>query len=199
MSAGVIVGIVFGVLLLLAIGFILWVVGIYNALITLRNAVKNAWAQIEVQLKRRHDLIPNLVETVKGYAAHEHQTLQDVIQARNMAVSAVGKSIDTQMKAEGQLSQALGRLLLLQEAYPNLKANENFIALQEELTKTEHAIAFARQAYNEGVLQYNNQVQMFPSNIIAGMFHFALEKFFEVEDPKERNVPKVDFTGTRKD
>jgi LemA protein len=185
----IILGIVLGILVLLAITFFV----IYNSLVGLRNQVKNSWAQIDVQLKRRHDLIPNLIETVKGYAAHERQTLEAVTQARNMAVSAVGKGVGEQAKAEGGLSGALSRLFAVAEQYPNLKANENFLALQEELTSTENKISFARQFYNDSVMTLNNKVQMFPSNIIASVSGFKAGEFFEVEAAAEREVPKVSF------
>jgi LemA protein len=181
--------IVIGVLVVLAIFFFT----IYNSLVGLRNQVKNSWSQIDVQLKRRHDLIPNLVETVKGYAAHERQTLEAVTQARNLAVGAVGKGVGEQAKAEGGLSGALSKLLAVAEQYPTLKANENFLALQEELSSTENKISFARQFYNDSVLTLNNKVQMFPSNLIAGVAGFKAGEFFEVEAPAEREVPKVSF------
>jgi LemA protein len=187
---GAIVGIVIGVIVLV---LILWLFATYNGLVKLRNQTKNAWSQIDVQLKRRHDLIPNLVETVKGYAAHERQTLEAVIQARNTAVGAVGKGVGEQAKAEGGLSGALSRLFAVAEQYPNLKANENFLALQEELSSTENKISFSRQFYNDSVLQYNNKTQMAPSNIVAGMFGFKAGEFFQVETPAEREVPKVSF------
>lgn len=167
------------------------VVGMYNALVKLRNAVRNAWSQIDVQLKRRHDLIPNLVETVKGYAAHERGTLEDVIRARSQAVSARG--VDEASRAEQQLSGALGRLMLLVERYPDLKANQNFLALQEELTSTENRIGFARQHYNDSVMTHNTRTQTVPTNIIAGMFNFTQEPFFELEDQAAREAPKVTF------
>lgn len=189
--AGIIAGIVVGVVLVL---LLVWFVGTYNGLVRLRNQTKNAWAQIDVQLKRRHDLIPNLVETVKGYAAHERQTLEAVTEARNIAVSAVGKGVGTQAKAEGELSSALARLLAVVEQYPNLKANQNFLALQEELTSTENKISFSRQYYNDSVLRFNNKIQMFPSNVVAGMFGFKTGEFFEVTAPAEREAPKVSFT-----
>ncbi len=178
------------VLALLIIGLIV----MYNGLVRLRNQVKNAWAQIDVQLKRRHDLIPNLVETVKGYAAHERGTFEAVTNARNMAQAAIGKGVAAQAKAEGELSGFLGRLLAVAEAYPELKANQNFLALQEELTSTENKIAFSRQFYNESVLHFNNKIQMFPSNIIAGMFGFKQGEYFEIETPAEKEVPKVSFS-----
>ncbi|MFA5375754.1 MAG: LemA family protein [Dehalococcoidia bacterium] len=187
---GAIIGIVIGVIVLV---LIIWLFATYNGLVKLRNQTKNAWAQIDVQLKRRHDLIPNLVETVKGYAAHERQTLEAVIQARNTAVGAVGKGVGEQAKAEGGLSGALSKLFAVAEQYPNLKANENFLALQEELSSTENKISFSRQFYNDSVLQYNNKTQMAPSNIVAGMFGFKSGEFFEVEAAAEREAPKVSF------
>jgi len=170
---------------------ILLFIGSYNGLVRLRNRVDNAWAQIDVQLKRRHDLIPNLVETVKGYAAHERETLDSVVQARNQAVSANGPQ--QQGQAEGVLSQALGRLFALAEAYPNLKANENFLQLQEELTATEDKVAYARQFYNDSVTSYNIKIASIPANIIAGMFNFTKRELFEIETPEDRDVPKVQF------
>ncbi len=169
-----------------------WVMGMYNGLVRLRNQVKNAWAQIDVQLKRRHDLIPNLVETVKGYMTHERATLENVTQARNAAASASG--VAEAGKAEGRLSQALGQFYVVAENYPDLKANQNFLALQEEISSTENKIGFARQFYNDAVMQYNNQIQMFPSNMVAGMFNFQQSEFFEIEVEAERDVPKVSFS-----
>jgi len=166
------------------------VVAIYNSLVGKRNRVRNSWSQIDVQLKRRFDLIPNLVETVKGYASHEKQTLDAVISARTKFLSA--KTPEDMMKANGELSQVLGRLFAVSEAYPDLKANTNFMQLQEELTKTEDKIGYARQFYNDVVLNYNNAVQMFPAVIIASMFGFKEESFFKVEET-ERNVPNVSF------
>jgi LemA protein len=180
------------VLIIIAI-LVAIIVGMYNGLIRARNETKNAWSQIDVQLKRRHDLIPNLVETVKGYAAHERQTLEAVIQARNKAVSVAGQGPQAQAQAENQLSSTLGRLFALAEAYPQLKANQNFLALQEELTSTENKISFSRQFYNDSVLRYNNRLQTFPSNIMAGMFGFKQAEFFEVNAPAEREVPTVKF------
>jgi len=171
---------------------IFMVVGMYNALIRLRNQVKNAWAQIDVQLKRRHDLIPNLIETVKGYMVHERQTLESITNARSNAMSA--NSISDKIKAEGELSNLMGRLQVAVEAYPDLKANQNFLALQEELTSTENKISYSRQAYNDQVLFYNNKKQTFPTNIIAGMFNFKDEVFFEIQDQAEKAVPKVSFS-----
>ncbi|UCG84284.1 MAG: LemA family protein [Dehalococcoidia bacterium] len=182
--------VVIGILILLIFLFIMT----YNSLVRLRNQVKNAWAQIDVQLKRRHDLIPNLVETVKGYAAHERQTFEAVTNARNLALSAIGKGVGAQSKAETELSGALSRLLAVAENYPDLKANQNFLALQEELTSTENKISFSRQFYNDSVLGYNNKIQMFPSNMIAGATGFKADEFFEVEAPAEREAPKVSFS-----
>jgi len=167
-------------------------VAMYNGLVQLRNQVKNAWSQIDVQLKRRHDLIPNLVETAKGYMKHERETLESVTQARNLAVQASG--VGEQGKAEGQLTGALNRFYAVMENYPDLKANQNFLALQEELTSTENKISFARQAYNDQAMRLNNKIEMFPSNIMAGMFNFKKVEFFEIEMPAEREVPKVSFS-----
>lgn len=185
-------------LIILAIVVILIIigVGIYNGLVGSRNQVKNAWAQIDVQLKRRHDLIPNLVETVKGYMEHERGTLEAVTNARNLAQSAANAAPGERARAEGELSGALSRLLAVVENYPNLKANENFLALQEELTSTENKISFSRQFYNDTVLKYNNMIQMFPSNVIAGMGNFKAEEFFEVKASEEREAPKVSFSRT---
>ena len=189
MSGALIVLLVFvGLLVVLA----LFVIGIYNALVRLRNQVDNAWSQIDVQLKRRHDLIPNLVETAKGYMKHERETFEAITQARSQAMGA--KSVAETAKAEGQLADALSKFMLVVENYPELKANQNFLALQEELTGTENKIAFSRQNYNDQVLFYNNKIQMFPSNIIAGMCSFTKRDFFEVESTAERAVPKVSFS-----
>ena len=166
-------------------------VSIYNSLVRLRNQVKNAWSQIDVQLKRRHNLIPNLIETVKGYMTHERDTLENITKARSAAVDA--SSIGDKSKAESQLSGALGKFNLVVENYPDLKANQNFLSLQEELTSTENKISFARQSYNDQVLFYNNKIEMFPSNLLAGMYHFLKEEFFEIEVEEEREVPKVKF------
>lgn len=181
-----------GIFAVIIVGILLWVMGIYNGLVRLRNAVKNAWSQIDVQLKRRHDLIPNLIETVKGYMEHERGTLEAVTKARNLAAQANG--VEDQGKAEGQLSQALSNFYVVVEQYPDLKANTNFLALQEELTSTENKIGFSRQAYNDSVMHYNNQIQMFPNNIVAGTFNFGEEKFFEIDLPEERLTPKVSFS-----
>ena len=171
---------------------LLYFVGIFNALVRLRNRAKNAWSQIDVQLKRRHDLIPNLVETAKGYMKHERETLQSVTDARSRAMGA--GTVGEKSKAEGDLSGALSKFMLVVENYPDLKANTNFLSLQEELTSTENRIAFSRQGYNDSVLFYNNKIQMFPSNVVAGAFNFTQEEFFEIEEAGERAVPKVSFT-----
>jgi len=173
---------------------VVWVIGIYNSLVGLRNQVKEAWAQVDVQLKRRFDLIPNLMETVKGYMSHERETLEAVTQARAAVGGAGGGDMEGRMAAEAGLGAALGRLMMVSEAYPDLKASTNFLALQEELSSTENKISFARQFYNEVVMRLNNKVQMFPGNIIAGMFNFAIESFFELEDAEQREAPKVDFS-----
>jgi LemA protein len=172
--------------------FVLYIISIYNSLVGLKNQVKNAWSQIDVQLKRRHDLIPNLIEAVKGYMAHERGTLENITNARSKAVSAQG--VSEKAKAESQLTEAIGKFNLVVENYPDLKANQNFLALQEELTSTENKISFSRQNYNDQVLFFNNKIQMFPSNIIAGMFNFKEEVFFQVEDQSEKAVPKVSFS-----
>ena len=182
---------IFGIIILaIVIILVLVFVGIYNGLVGARNGVKNAWAQIDVQLKRRHDLIPNLVETVKGYMEHERGTLEAVTSARNLAQSMANAGPADRAKAEGDLGSALSRLLAVVENYPNLKANENFLALQEELTSTENKISFSRQFYNDIVLKYNNMIQMFPSNIIAGMGGFQASEFFEVKDAGGKGSPQ---------
>ena len=182
----------FLILLVLIVIVVAWVVGMYNGLVGLRNQVKEAWAQVDVQLKRRFDLIPNLLETVKGYMTHERETLESVTQARAAVAGAGG--LPDRMQAESGLTAALGKLFAVAESYPDLKASTNFLALQEELASTENKISFARQFYNQAVMRLNNKVQMFPSNIIAGMFKFENETFFEVEDEAEREAPKVDFS-----
>ncbi len=167
-------------------------VGMYNSLVQLRNRVKNAWSQIDVQLKRRHDLIPNLVETAKGYMTHERETLTAITDARSRAMGA--GTVQDKGAAEAQLSAAVSRFMVTVENYPDLKANQNFLSLQEELTSTENKISFARQAYNDAVLFFNNKIEMFPSNIIASMFSFRPQEFFEIEEPTQREAPKVQFT-----
>jgi len=193
--------IILGVIAVLVI-LLLWVVSVYNGLVTHRNRYKNAFAQIDVQLKRRYDLIPNLVEVVKKYMAHERETLEAVIKARNIASGAAGKAAadpsDGQCmqqlnRAEGELTGALSRLMVVVEQYPDLKANQNMLSLQEELTSTENKVAFARQAFNDSVMTYNNAREVFPSNIISGMFNFSEAALFEVDDPGERIAPKVSF------
>ena len=179
------------VLIVIVVLLIMFVIGIYNSLVGLRNQVANAWSQIDVQLKRRHDLIPNLIETAKGYMQHERGTMEAVTNARSQAMGA--KGVAESAKAEGVLGRALSKFLLTVEAYPDLKANQNFLALQEELSSTENRIAFSRQAYNDQALFYNNKIQMFPSNVVAGMFNFAKSDFFVIEDAAEKAVPKVSF------
>ena len=178
-------------------------VGIYNRLVALRNDFKNQFAQIDVQLKRRHDLIPNLVETAKGYMAHERGTLDEVVAARNGAVDARRQAtadpsdpgaVQKMAAAEGVLTQSLGRLFAVAEAYPDLKANQTMLQLQGELTDTENRVSLARQAYNESVRNYNTQREIFPNSILAGMFNFAPATLFEIADPGDREVPKVSFT-----
>ncbi|MCX6233172.1 MAG: LemA family protein [Bacteroidetes bacterium] len=179
------------VVLAIIIIVVFYIIGLYNGLIRLRNQVQNAWSQIDVQLKRRHDLIPNLIETVRGYMKHERETLESVTKARSDAMSAV--SVADKAKAEGILGGALGQLRVAVEAYPDLKANQNFLGLQEELSSTENKISFSRQNYNDQVLFYNNKIQMFPSNIIAGMFNFVKSDFFQLEDKADKEVPKVNL------
>ena len=169
---------------------VLFFVSTYNGLVKLRNMVKDQWAQIDVLLKRRADLIPNLVETVKGYTKHEKETLEAVINARNKAVSATG--IEDEMKANGELSGALSKLFALAESYPDLKANSNFMDLQNNLKETEDKISYARQFYNDAVLKYKNKLEVFPSNIVAGIFGFKPEPFFEANEA-ERENPQVKF------
>jgi LemA protein len=189
-------------LLLVAIIIVMFVIGGYNKLVTLRNRFKNAWAQIDVQLKRRYDLIPNLVETAKGYLKHERGTLEAVIAARNAASTANTRvaadpanpeAMKQLVAAEGTLTGALGRLFALSEAYPDLKANQTMAQLMEELTSTENKVSFARQAYNDSVMVYNTQREVFPSSIIAGMFNFTAAELFQIQKPEEREAPKVQF------
>jgi LemA protein len=194
-----ILGILFAIVVVLG----LWVAGIYNKLVNLRNRFKNAFAQIDVQLKRRYDLIPNLVEVAKGYLKHEHSTLEDVIKARNIASAAAqtvaanpadANAMKGLVSAETGLTGALSRLMVVSEQYPDLKANQNMMQLTEELTSTENKISFARQAYNDSVMIYNTAREVFPNVIFAGMFSFLPAELFKVEDPTERNAPKVQFT-----
>jgi LemA protein len=179
------------VIVVIVVLLLLFFVAQYNGLVRLRNRVDNSWSQIDVQLKRRHDLIPNLIETVKGYAAHESGTLEKVVQARNAAISAQGPQ--EQAQAENVLSGALKSIFALAEAYPDLKANQNFLSLQEELTSTEDRISYARQFYNDSVLKYDNKLETFPSNTIAGMFNFQPREYFKTDDAADREVPKVQF------
>ncbi len=193
----------FLVFLAIIAAFVFWAISIYNRLINERNRVRNAFAQIDVQLTRRYDLIPNLVEAVKGYMKHERETLEAVINARNAAQQdlqaakvdpANAEAIKKLGASEGALGAALGRLFALSEAYPDLKANENMMQFQEELASTENKVAFARQAFNDSVLSYNNTAENFPNNIIAGMFRFELASFLEIESDEKRDVPDVSFT-----
>ena len=185
--------VVWVILVIVAVLLVIFV-GTYNGLVRRRNQVKNAWAQIDVQLKRRYDLIPNLVETAKGYMKHERETLEAVTNARNLAQQVSSSGAGVRAKAEGELSSALSRLLVVVENYPDLKASQNFLALQEELTSTENKISFSRQFYNDSVLKYNNQTQMFPSSIIASITGFTASEFFEVTVAAEKEAPKVSFT-----
>lgn len=174
------------IILAVVVIIILYVISTYNSLVHLRNKVKDQWAQIDVQLKRRCDLIPNLVETVKGYAKHEKSTLEDVIKARNSVLSATNP--DEEMKASNEMSSALTKLFALSESYPELKANENFISLQESLKETEDKISYARQFYNDNVMNYKNKIEVFPSNIVASIFKFKPEPFFEATNEERKNV-----------
>ena len=187
MTAIVVLGVLIAVLFL-------WLMSSYNGLVRLKVQAGNAWADIDVQLKRRHDLVPNLVETVKGYAGHEKQTLEAVISARNRAVSAQGPA--AQAEAEGMLTGALRQLFALSEAYPQLRAVESFTSLQTQLTQLEETLQNARRYYNAVVRDYNTSIEQFPSNIVAGMFHFQEREFFELKDEAERAVPKVSFGTT---
>ena len=193
----------FLIFLALIAAIVLLAIGIYNSLIKLRNRVKNAFAQIDVQLTRRYDLIPNLVEAVKGYMKHERETLEAVINARNTAVSSLdaakmdpsnAAAIKELGASEGALGAALGRLFALSEAYPDLKANQNMLQFQEQLTSTENKVAFSRQAFNDAVLSYNNKAENFPNNIIAGSFNFELASFLEIDSEEKREVPEVSFS-----
>jgi len=179
--------------IVLVVLVVLAVIAIYNGLVRKRMQCREAWSQIDVQLKRRYDLIPNLIETVKGYAAHEKETLERVIQARNQAIAVPPGQVAQQAQAENVLTGALRQIFALAESYPNLKANENFSQLQEELASTENRIAFARQYYNDSVSLYNTAVQVFPNNLLAGMFGFQAMEFFQIEQAGEREAPKVKF------
>jgi len=199
MGAGIFVLIIFGVIVVL---LLLMIISIYNKLVALRNRYKNGFAQIDVQLKRRYDLIPNLVEIAKGYMKHERETLEAVIQARNQAASAGEQAaknpgepgaMKSLGRAEGQLTGVLGRLFALSENYPDLKANQNMMSLQEELSSTENKVAFARQAYNDAVMRYNTGRETFPAVVFAGMFGFGVADLFEIEEPAVREAPKVSF------
>lgn len=185
MSWGIIAGIAIPVVI------VLWLVGMYNGLVKRRVQVQEGWAQIDVQLKRRYDLIPNLVEAVKGYMAHEREVLENVTKARQQAIDVSG--VAEQAQAENLLTGALRQLFAVAENYPQLKANENFMQLQEELTSTENKIAFARQFYNDTVRDYNTALQVFPSNMVGGMFGFRTKPFFELEEAAQREAPQVRF------
>ena len=178
------------IILIIVVVIIAFIISTYNGLVQSKMKVDNAWSQIDVQLKRRADLIPNLVETVKGYAKHEKSTFEDVVKARNAVANASTK--EEEMKANGELSGVLNRLFALAEAYPELKANENFMSLQNDLKESEDKISMMRQFYNDTVLSYNNKVQTIPSNIVANLCHFKEETFFQV-DEKDRETPKVSF------
>ena len=203
MAIGIILLIVVGGLLLVAVIVAFMVIGVYNKLVTMRNRYKNAYAQIDVQLKRRYDLIPNLVETAKGYMAHERGTLEAVTQARNIAYAASKAAAENPgdagvvknlIAAESGLAGTLSRLMVVSEQYPDLKANQNMMQLTEELTSTENKISFARQAYNDSVMVYNTDREVFPSNLIAGMFNFAAAEMFVVDKPEQKEAPKVSFS-----
>ena len=193
---------ILGLLFVAVVMIAMWMIGVYNKLVALRNRYKNAFSQIDVQLKRRYDLIPNLVETAKGYLKHEKETLEAVISARNSAANANqkaaanpgdGQAIAGLAGAEGALTGALGRLFAVVEAYPDLKANQNMAQLTEEMTSTENKVSFARQAFNDAVMVYNTQLELFPNNVIAGMFQFTLAQMFEITNDDEREAPKVSF------
>ena len=189
MKSGLLIALI--VILVIIVLVAAFVISTYNSLVKLRNSLKDQWSQIDIQLKRRFDLIPNLVETVKGYASHEEETLEKVIQARNAYQTAT--TSEEQMKANSELSNTISRLFALSEAYPDLKANQNFMSLQSELRETEEKITYARQFYSDAVLKYNNAILVFPRNIIAGMFGFKEEKFYEAKEEEKENV-KVDFS-----
>jgi LemA protein len=185
------IGIIVAVVVIAVLG--MWLAGTFNRLVTLRNRVENAWAQIEVQLKRRYDLVPNLVETVKGYAQHERELFEKVTQARANAINATG--VADRAQAENMLTQALRSVFAVAEAYPDLKASANFLALQDQLTQVEDKIAYARQFYNDTVMMFNTALQTFPTNLVAGAFGFGAREFFEVTEEAAREPVKVDFTS----
>ena len=200
-----VIGLIIFVVLLLVAVFIVaaFAIGVYNKLVTLRNRFKNAYAQIDVQLKRRYDLIPNLVEIAKGYITHERETLENVTKARNIAYTASqaaaanpgdASAMKNLVSAETGLAGTLSRLMMVSESYPNLKANENMMQLTEELTSTENKISFARQAYNDSVMTYNTDREVFPSNLIAGMFNFGPAELFVIDKPEQKDAPKVSFS-----
>lgn len=200
MEIGAVIAVAIIVVIILVLVF--WVVGIYNGLVRARNSYKNAWAQVDVQVKRRHDLIPNIVQIAKGSLVHERSTLEAVIQARSQAVNAQsaasaapGDPGAMQALAEGEnmLTQAMGRFIALTEAYPDLKANQTLLQAMEDLRSTENKVAFARQAYNDGVMFYNNKREVFPASLIAGPFGFTEAALFEIEDPAQREAPQVDL------
>jgi LemA protein len=191
------------IILVIVVAVVFWVIAMYNNLVSLRNRVRNAFSQIDVQLTRRYDLIPNLIESVKGYMSHERGTLEAVVQARNVAAAGLKRAaadpsdpeaIKALAAAETTLGGTLGRLFALAEAYPDLKASQNMQQFQEELTSTENKVAFARQAFNDSVLGYNNACQSFPSNMLANNFGFKLAEFLEIEQPEKREAPKVSFS-----
>jgi LemA protein len=198
------IGLIIAVIVLLVLlGLIAFIISGYNKLVTLRNRFKNAYAQIDVQLKRRYDLIPNLVEIAKGYIAHERETLENVTKARNIAYAASqaaaanpgdAAAMKNLVSAETGLAGTLSRLMMVAEQYPNLKANENMMQLTEELTSTENKISFARQAYNDSVMVYNTDREVFPSNIIAGIFNFGPAELFVIDKPEQKEAPKVSFS-----
>jgi LemA protein len=203
MTSGLILIVVLGGLLLLAVILAVVVIGIYNKLVTFRNRYKNAYAQIDVQLKRRYDLIPNLVETARGYLKHESGTLENVTKARNLAYAASqaaaanpgdASAVKNLIAAETGLAGTLSRLMMVSEAYPDLKANQNMMQLTEELTSTENKISFARQAYNDSVMVYNTNREVFPNNLVAGMFNFGAAELFIVENAAQKEAPKVSFS-----
>jgi LemA protein len=203
MISGIIGLVVLIVVAVVLLGFIAFVVSIYNKLVTMRNRYKNAYAQIDVQLKRRYDLIPNLVEIAKGYIKHERETLENVTKARNIAYTASqaaaanpgdAAAMKNLISAESGLAGTLSRLMMVAEQYPNLKANENMMQLSEELTSTENKISFARQAYNDSVMIYNTDREVFPSNLVAGMFNFGPAELFVVDKPEQKEAPKVSFS-----